>query len=386
MSGFALWYWFRACVRRMIMKTRTHIIYVAAVLAICISTGLLMYNLLLPIGYRKFPPDLRQILDQRILDIQAKGGICIAGRVTFSDGRPVQWPQDVQVNLHHGIDKPLRVYKDGWFIMDSVISAHYAGPAKGFVIRAFGYDPIDASIDVYDGEMTYVDFVMQKTPPDKLASVKGTVYDENDTPLEGAHVTLSFPFANLGSGGRPERSVITDSTGRFLFEGLSSAKHNVTAYAESRAYDSGTFTPMPGHTAIENRKLYPNRSITINYVYQPDGSRNFSEGDLQKGTMHWIFGNEGVNFSKGTIESYTPGDLRDLELRQDQNVLYFQNFYVNGRNGFYDAGPVDFDSITQADGNQSRYSTRRQECITGHVYVVRTYEDHYVKFIVQSTE
>jgi hypothetical protein len=90
-----------------------------------------------------------------------------------------------------------------------------------------------------------------------------------------------------------------------------------------------------------------------------------------------------VDFSEGKVEGYEPDDLRDLEVRQDQGILRFRNFYVNGRNGFYDAGLVDFDSVVEA--NDIGYSTHEKPCLSGHVYVVRTYEeDNYAKFIVQS--
>jgi hypothetical protein len=370
------------------MKIRTRLLRLG-ILSITIITSIVLTGCQSSVsrarvGYRNFPPELRPMLDQRIAELKTNGGICIAGRVRFSDRKPIRGGQDVKVNLFHVIDESLQVYNGGWLIMDRVVSSNYAGAGKGFILRAFGYDPIDASVDILDGEMTYLSFVMQKTPPERLASVKGTIFDENDIPFKGARVSLSFPFA-LGADREPGLSVITDSTGQYFFEGLSSVKHDLTAIADGCAHHSGTFVPQPGQTTIENRKLYPKLELTIDYVYQPNGSRDFTGDNLQKGTLYWIIGNEGANFSTGRIEMHTPDDLRDLELHQIQNKLYFRIYYFNGRNGFYDAGPVEFDSFTQAGGGNI-YPTRIKECIIGHVYVVRTYEDHYAKLIVRNID
>jgi hypothetical protein len=93
-------------------------------------------------------------------------------------------------------------------------------------------------------------------------------------------------------------------------------------------------------------------------------------------------GQGGIDFSDGKVEGYEPNSLRDIEMRQDQGKLKFQNFYVNGKNGFYDAGDVDFESITEAA--ETGYSTTAKPCIIGHTYIVRTYESNYAKFVVRS--
>jgi hypothetical protein len=70
-------------------------------------------------------------------------------------------------------------------------------------------------------------------------------------------------------------------------------------------------------------------------------------------------------------------------MSQDQDVMIFRMFYANGKgNGFYDAGEVDFESVTEADENG--YSMQVQPSVVGHVYIVKTYENNYAKFIVKS--
>jgi len=331
------------------------------------------------VEYTDFPPDLQQILDERIAVLNANGGICIAGRVTMSDGKHITGGADVQVNLHHNIDEPLRVYEDGWFIMRRTLGTYLAGVDRHFVLRAFGYDPIDAEITVLDGETTYLEFTMAKTPSEELASVMGVVLDENGQPFFRAGVTINFGLAVLGTGPYPAMSLTTDASGVLSFSGLSVTEYKLVALAAGYAQHADTFTPASGATVVQDRRLYPNRRITIEYVYQADGSRGFVGGSLETGLIDWPNGSGGFDFSQGAFQG------RDLHLRQVQDALEFRIFYSNGRNGYYDAGAIEFESIVEAD--VSGYSTQARPCLVGHVYVVRTYEeDNYAKFVVLSDE
>ena len=195
------------------------------------------------ISYGDFPPQLQDILDERIAELRRGGGLCIAGRVTFSDGAPISGGKDIMVNLHHGVDEALWVYEGGWFIMGRTLSSHYAGPGKGFALRAFGYDPIDSSVTVLDGEMTYLQFEIEKTPPEKSASVTGLVTNEHDRPVEGAHVSISFPFANHGISNKPYMTTQTGANGEYSFDNLFGAEHRVVASKSGYAYHSVKFTP-----------------------------------------------------------------------------------------------------------------------------------------------
>ena len=334
------------------------------------------------IDYNDFPPNLQQILDERIDELTSKGGICIAGRVTMSDGEPISSGGDVLVNLHHRVDMPLWVYEDGWFIMGRVLPSDYAGPKKGFVLRAFGYNPIDESIRIREGKITYVEFVMDKTPSEKLASISGTVVDEQNEPFEGASVRLSFPFSNHGNDSMPYMSMAAGTDGKYSFKGLSATEYSLTASVSDYAYHSITIKLPAGETVTRDLKLWYNRRAIIDYVYQADGSRNFTGGNIQKGTIEWIRSHQGVDFSDGKVEGYEPNSLRDIEMTQSQDELEFDIFYSNGKNGFYDMGAIDFDAVTEAP--QTTYSLERRLCVAGHVYIVRTYEGNYAKFIVRS--
>ncbi|MGD1043544.1 MAG: carboxypeptidase-like regulatory domain-containing protein [Sedimentisphaerales bacterium] len=340
------------------------------------------------IGYKDFPPDLQRILDQRITDVNANEGICVAGKIVMSDGAQIKSGEDVMANLYYRVDEPLWVYKDGWFIMGRAFSPEYAGEGWKLMARAFGYEPNDVSITILQGEITYAEVTMQKVPAEKLSSVAGIVVGDQNEPINGAKVILSFPFSNHGYRGDtgytyPHKEISTDQNGKYSFEGLASARYSLLAAASGYAFRSFSFAPSAGAITTEDLKFYRNLKITIDYVYQADGNRSFTEGELKTGTVEWVNGNDGIDFSEGKVKGNSSKMSPDLGMRQDQDVMIFQIFYGNGKgNGFYDAGEVDLESITEAA--ESGYSTGAKPCVAGHVYVVKTYENNYAKFIVRS--
>ncbi|MFH1110576.1 MAG: carboxypeptidase regulatory-like domain-containing protein [Planctomycetota bacterium] len=356
------------------------------VFVVVVSSGATVHAL----NYADFPANLQTILDQRIAELNASGGICVAGRVTKSDGVPIHSGADVQVNLSFGPDIPTRIYDGGWFIMNRTSSGSYAGPSRRIIVRAFSYDPLDAFVTILSGEMTFVELTIDRTPPEELSAVVGTVTDENADPLSGATVNLTFPFAKLGYENGvysdPRMEMMTGTDGLFEFDGLSGTEYSLVASKTGYAYDSRLFTPPAGGTVPRDLRLYPNRRIHLRYAFQANGTFDLGAGDLQTGFLTWLNGPAGVDFSEGRIEDlgYDHGDARDLEMVQTQDVLEFRVFFANGQNGFYDAGAVDFDSVTTAAAGG--YSTSAKPVLVGHVYVVRTYDNKYAKFVVETDE
>lgn len=340
------------------------------------------------IDYNDFPPNLQQILDQRITELTSNGGICIAGRVLMSDGAEIRSGEDVMVNFFDRVDEPLWVYQDGWFIMGRNLPSDFVGTNNKLVLRAFGYEPNDVLIRTLQGEITYVECVMQNTSPKKLASVTGIVADDQNKPVEGASVNISFPGANHGYRGDngytyPHMEMTTGLDGKYSFEGLSSADIYIVASKSGYAFHQVKFNPPAGKNGEIDLRLYKHLKIIIDYVYQPDGSRSFAGGNLETGTIEWVNGNDGVDFWEGRVKGSDSKSPPDLNMRQDQDKLNFQIFYGNGKqNGFYDAGDVDFESVKEAD--ETGYSASRKPCVVGHVYIVKTYENNYAKFVVRS--
>jgi hypothetical protein len=343
--------------------------------------------------YKYFPPTLKQMIDKRIAEVNSTGGVCVAGRVKMSDGAHISNGKDVKLNLNQNFDAPFLVYNDGWVLMDRAYKVDDSYPSTAMLtVRAFGYDPIDSSIPLLRGKVTYMEFVMQKTPAEKLASIAGTIVNDQNEPVEGAMVNISFPLSYNAANGHPYMSIATEPNGHYSFEGLSATEYHLWVLTQSGyAASSFSITPIAGKTTIRNHKLYRNLKIVIDYVYQADGNRIFTEGNIKKSTVEWVNGGEGMDFSEGKVKGYEPKSLRDLEMRQSQDRLNFYVTYGNGKgsglnygrsNGFYDAGEVNFESVTEAA--ESGYAIGGKPCLIGHVYVVRTFENNYAKFIVRS--
>lgn len=334
------------------------------------------------IGREDFPEELQDILSDRGEELKADGSVFIAGKVTMSDGSLIGSGKDVKINLSYGFSKPFRVYEGGWFMLDKNFAARYPGRDGKIYFRAFGYEPNDIPIKIQGGEIIYLELEMQKTAEKNLSTIKGVVVNDHNTPFEGARVALSFPSSSYGISNSPYKFLITGKDGRYSFEGLSSAEYSLTASAADYAYHNIWFTPSHGESLEEDLKLYPNKTVVLDYVFQANGDKNFTGDDLVEGTIEWTVGYGGLDFSDKRVENeYDPNSLRDIEIRQDQNSLVFKNFYVTGRNGFYDAGEVDFESIDEAI--EAGYQTKEKPCVAGHSYIVRTYENKYVKFMVK---
>jgi hypothetical protein len=337
------------------------------------------------LDYNDFPADLQKVLNEKIADLNTSTGIFVAGRITTSDSTQIQGGEDVMVNLYDLEGRPLRVYEGGWFMMERCFPRPDPVMRSKLFFRAFGYEPNEMSLRILKGNVTYIDCVMQKITEENSSAISGIVVDDQNNPYEGATVHLSFPatsFGFLGGTGYPYKYIFTGKDGQYSFTGLSSNKYSITAWASGLAPEHLEFTPPRSETVTHDFVLYRNLTVVIEYVYQADGSNSFIGGNLKTGTIEWIASNKGLDFSEGKVKDYEPNSLRDIEMRQIRDKLIFRVFYVNGQNGFFDAGEVDFKSITEAD--LTGYFTTEKPVVVGHTYLVRTYENKYAKFAVKS--
>jgi hypothetical protein len=337
-----------------------------------------------PISYADFPASLRIFLDRLTAEIQNSGGFGIAGRVVFSDGTAIASGKDLMINFRRGIDEPIMVYPNGWFIARRPLSVRYQKNGN-ISLRAFDYDAIDYPVESRSNEITYIGLRMNRTPAVNLSTIQGRIFDNHGSPIGGAMVSLGFPFSS-GPSGSPGKKLTIASDGRFAFSVLSPTTYELYASTKQTHYEGITCSPLPGQILDTNLTLYLPRRIIMEYLCQIDGTRDFTAGHLRRGTMTWVVGSgsEGMNFAEQRIVvGGGRGNSPDLHLDQIQNQLSFDCRYGGTkRNGFYDAGAVDFNAITNAGENG--YSMNRRPCQAGHVYVVKTYDGNYAKLIVTS--
>ena len=356
-------------------------------LLICFAVFLLSVSITYALDYSDFPENLQWVLNYRIEQLQETGGFCIAGRITFDDGAKIFDSGDVAISVDDKVSEPIPVYYGGWFIMRKALDSKCIGTENKVrvILRAFEYEPVDAYVAVDVNRPTYLEFQMKKTPDKKLCEVKGTVFDENRLPLEGAFVSLYAIGCHFPES---EQTMFTGPDGRYRFPGISQADYNIKASAPGYADCYAQCRPSPESAATTRLDLYPHRRIYIEYVYQPNGSPSFESGDLLRKALYWKHDNAvdmGLVFSRGIFTRY----LNDLTLRQKRDVLYFGEYYGTSEHteGFYDEGIVDFNAVL-VGGDNSKYTQRGDlRCQVGHVYVVKTLEGPcYAKFIVLTDE
>ncbi len=324
------------------------------------------------ISYSDFPADLQPALDKLVENMKKQGAFCIAGRVTFSDGAPVKGGDQLVISYKF---VPLTIYSNGWFMVRRPLEAYDL--EKGQIrVRSFLYDPVDLSVAPHSNGITYVAFELHRTPKQNLTKIQGRVEDEHGTPIRGADVELMFsgmaaPF--------PPKHILTGNDGKFAFFELAPASnYHIFVSSPGRGYDTAFFSTHPGQVFDTNMTLYPARNITFDYVGQTNGTRDFTGSGVLRGTRTVEITKIGPNL---VMPKNLPSD--DLRLDQIQNKLAFLCTYRGPKdNGFYDAGAVDFDSITEAP--EKGYSMQRFDCVVGHVYVVKTYEGYYAKLIVKT--
>ena len=155
-----------------------------------------------------------------------------------------------------------------------------------------------------------------------------------------------------------------------------------------------TWIPVDQLGAEHVFRIHQLRDIEIEYVYQPDGSRDFTKGELQPRTITLKTAdfNRGFSFDKGamTTGSFgTPEGRCDISYRDFMGKPSFTKHvgHVGGSNsGFYDADKVPFELVKEADADERKYlvpPAHRVPATLDHVYVVKTLDGKYAKFIVR---
>jgi hypothetical protein len=147
-------------------------------------------------------------------------------------------------------------------------------------------------------------------------------------------------------------------------------------------------SPGPGETKDIELRLYEEDRIyliTVDYVLQPNGSRDFSASDCERGTKKATAREKGTlgNVLRFCLPSSKPDSaIYDVVCHQRPDEITFDSRAEGG--GLVDMGPVDCDSVTEAP--EGGYTRNTIVCRVGHVYVVNTYEGCFAKFIIKSIE
>jgi len=348
----------------------------------------------------RFAGDVAEV-EKEVMD---NNGLALIGRVVDAEGKPLtRWDFD--------IDAPpggIFTWDGGWFMTPNIFAA--ASPrVKTFLERVLSQgmtdnqemlrftvytttnEPIIGEIPITPGKVYYTEIKLPKMPAEALTFISGTMLDEDDNPIEDATVYLCVDVMNYVEHTLPTwwgtpsthtlRNVKTDEAGRFVFDNI--ARQPYLVLMSDRVYKSVAPTNIPpGRLGAEHLHVfrhYKAREVEIEYIYQPDGSRDFTKGNLHSRTAtlksdpnYYAF-----RFDSGEVSTGS----QDIQLSDGLGDLRFSS--GNRNSTFYDAGEVPFESVREADERSANYNENSLPITLNHVYVVKTQDENYAKFIVR---
>ena len=383
-----------------------------------------------PFGPRAYPEGFAEQVANLEKEVKENDGLALVARIVDADGNPVR-----RIDYHVGswfwlsdddaFSSFPNVTRDGWLrtnnLLNSAMGRGVTTFIKGgggtvsegdkfidrdvikFVVYTATHKPAVIKIPVKFGSVYYADIKLERTPEDELVTISGiALVEDTDAPIEGATVFLRIAGGSVtvsrgalrmpGGAGATSglRQTATDKDGRFSFQGVAPQLYSISV--RQSGY-SPTALPFISLEQLEKEhvfRFYKLRSIEIEYVFQPDGNRDFTAGNLQPRTVtlqHAL--NSGFRFESGDMSTGaagTPDGRRDIDFRDSNGNMNFHQVYNTATgNGFYDAGEVPFESVKEADANPGVYpnSIEPLPVKRNHVYVVKTIDGKYAKFVVR---
>jgi hypothetical protein len=147
------------------------------------------------------------------------------------------------------------------------------------------------------------------------------------------------------------------------------------------------FVLIPSEKKEVEITLFPFKTVTIDYVFQPDGTRDLENPSCKRGTIKLsarFESGKSQNSLKFTLLSDKPGSS-ELVLEQiNEKINFSMAGTTYGKNGYSDGGVWDFDSAKEAPAKG--YGSSDRTPLIRHVYFVKTNEGCYAKFIVKSID
>ena len=137
--------------------------------------------------------------------------------------------------------------------------------------------------------------------------------------------------------------------------------------------------------------LFSNKTVTLDYVYNNNGSLNFNSS-CQKGTITLKYPDCYFTFNYGRVFSIHQLHNTDIDCYIDiqnnimvfHSSLYQNHQYQDRDHGIILAGETSFIQINKAP--QNGYNRTSVPVKVGNSYFFKTQDNHYAKFIVTKIE
>ena len=341
------------------------------------------------INYDKYPLEFASRMQSIATQLQSPSLFAVAGQI-FIDGIVCESPHDFELVVD---DEPVYHFNNGGFLSRALMVSETQG-RRHHTIRTMGMQTEirEFPIDIQKGKLNYFNIFL-RTARDKLSTLVGQVQDEEGKPVSDSQIRLSIPLGRgetFGPHNYFEFLTTTDTKGEYSIPGI--VIHPYLIIASKNGF-SNAYTRITANVSQPPKLVlkYHNRKVTVDTIYQPDGSTNFTNNNIIKQRYELdTTSNATANISKMTGRSivFDPSQNSDsptdIVLRHDTILNFVHSFYFE-KTGHYCLKDVDFDSVTEADATMIKGNP--SPCEVGYVYVVRTTEKGcYAKFIVRSIE
>jgi serine/threonine protein kinase len=338
-------------------------------------------------------PEINRLFAKELDSAETNNENIIFGRVSFNDGARINGPEDVVVNFTQDRKNLFaKIRKDGWFCISNIQDS-MPGQLK---LSAFDYHTWEETITIPQG-LAYYPIEMQRAKKEDLVPVQVNVVDESGRPMADIPLTFIIKTDIPRKGYCPTREVKTDNYGRCELYMAPNVDYSCWYLEDNSeyAYSYKDFVLAAGKTYNPLLiTLFPKYNYTVNikYVFQPDEtSRNLTYSKCQHDECNFSNGQiNGKLASSLDIRIVTPSDTRyspDFYLTQiGYQLCFVYNYFQSEKGGgLFDAWPiVNMDDFKEAP--IEGYAQQYIPCLVGHLYLVKTLEGRYAKFIVSSVK
>ncbi|MFQ5591410.1 MAG: hypothetical protein ACE5HE_09630 [Phycisphaerae bacterium] len=224
---------------------------------------------------------------------------------------------------------------------------------------------------LHPGEiLVWDDIVLEPLTRDSAASIMGRVWLEDDADADGMVISVNG-----------EHTTFTDDHGYFVAEAVSAGELYVSTYKRGYTGLHKELKVGRGERAVCDLRGYRERFARVRWVYQPDGTRDFTDDVLTGEARLSPRKLYRVRFATGFQQANL--GRSDFMIRQKEDQLVLYHFDVSGPKSPRSIAVTDtpFNDIVSAP--KSGYVRGESTLKPGGVYVFRCYDgQHYAKMEV----
>ncbi|HNO79675.1 MAG TPA: hypothetical protein PKN33_16635 [Phycisphaerae bacterium] len=196
------------------------------------------------------------------------------------------------------------------------------------------YHEIVDRVKISGGEVTVVDdLVLEHATKESGCEVTGRVWLEGNEGREDVELTLA------------SSKVSTGPKGEFRFEGIAKGNHYLSALKKRYHFDSEKLKLERGERVTVALKGYYHRAARVRWAYQPDGSRDLSEGLESGETILSEDWRKCYRFSDGFQNQ---SRQRDFAIRQVEDRLQVDDVGSYQNPGVIRLSGIELDEVLQA--------------------------------------